>query len=223
MKREGEWDEVQAPPRFTPSKEWREAFHDQCNDTLVRLAIEYATERDAGIGSPASSPSDKRYTAALVLRVLTDTQLGVHRWDHHTPLDDHVLKILQSYARLAWKRAKKRPTRRWPHLAIEDATARGRSHALAELDRLVFEELNDRQRAHSALDELRERVADDPELSAFITAYCHEGSRTKVLRETGLSGEQYRQVRRRLRRAAQELSIEARPVRANHERKERKS
>ena len=224
MKREGDWDEVQAPPRFTPTKEWSDAYHRQCNDTLVRLAIEYATARDAGIGNRSSSVStaDKHYSAALVLRVLTDTQLGIHRWDHTTPLYDHVLKILQSHARIAWKRAKKRPTRRWPHFAIEDTTARGRSYALAELDRRVFEDLSDAQRAHSALDELRERVANDPELSAFITAFCYEGSRAEVLRETGLSDEQYRQVRRRLMRAAKELSIEARPSRAKNERKERK-
>lgn len=215
MKRQDDRDEVQAPPRFTPSQEWIDAFHAQYSETLVQLAAEYAATLDAGIGS--RQPRDKRYPHALVLRVLTDTQLGIYRWDHTTPLKDHVLRVIRNRSQIDWKRARKRAERRYRHLSIDDTT-NGRSHALDEADRLMFERLTDRQKALAAIRELSERAAFDPELSAFIVAYCHEGSRAEVLRKTGLSGERYRQVQRRLAQLIRQLSVEARPTRDSKER-----
>ena len=85
MKRDDEEsEEVQAPPHFAPSEEWLAAFRLQATETLVLLAVEYANTLAAGIGS--EKPQDKRYPRTVVLRALADTQLGILRWDHTTPL-----------------------------------------------------------------------------------------------------------------------------------------
>ncbi|HEU4733430.1 MAG TPA: hypothetical protein VFT22_36305 [Kofleriaceae bacterium] len=211
MKREEESEEVRAPSRFTPSEEWLAAFRRAYNEVLVQLAAEYAAERMAGIGE--NSVRDKHYPRTLVLHVLTDTFLGIVRWDHHTPLVDHVKKVIRSRSRIDWKRARKRAHRRYRHLYIEATTTNGRSRALEEADRIFFERQTDRERAAAALEELRARAADDPELLAYLDALQFNGSRMEVLRQTGLPPERYRQMRRRLVQLIKQLSIEARPLR----------
>jgi hypothetical protein len=215
MKREEESEEVQAPSRFAPSEEWLGAFRRQATETLMLLAVEYANMLDAGIGS--EKPQDKRYPRTLVLRALADTLLGILRWDHTTPLRRHIEKAIQKRSRIEWKRARKRARQRYRHLYIEDMTPSGRSRALDELDRMVFERMTERERASEAIAELRARAADDPELRAYIDARCHKGSRAEVLRQTGLSPERYRQVARRLGQLIKQLSIEARPQRESEE------
>ncbi len=215
MKRDEESEEVQVPPYFAPSEEWLAAFRRQATETLMLLAVEYSNTLDAGIGS--EKPQDNRYPRTLVLRVLADTQLGILRWDHTTPLRLHIEKAIQKRSRIEWKRARKRARRRYRHLYIEDRTPSGRSPALDELDRMVFERLTERERASEAIAELRARAADDPELRAYIDARCHEGSRAEVLRQTGLSPERYRQVARRLGQLIKQLSIEVRPRRGSGE------
>jgi len=112
-----------------------------------------------------------------------------------------------------WKRAQKRPERRFRHLRIDERTTRGRSYAQEEIDRLAFERLTDREKAREGLAELRARAAADPELAAYIEARCYEHSRTEVLRDLQLSPERYRQLARRLGQLIKQLSIEARPQR----------
>jgi hypothetical protein len=212
MKRDDEEsEEVQAPPHFAPSEEWLAAFRRQATETLMLLAVEYANALDAGIGS--EKPQDKRCPRTVVLRALADTQLGILRWDHTTPLKAHIEKAIQRRSRIEWKRARKRARRRYRHLSIDDTTPSGRSRALDELDRMVFERLAEREKASEAIAELRARAADDPDLRAYIDARCHNGSRADVLHQTELSPERYRQVARRLGQLIKQLSIEVRPRR----------
>jgi hypothetical protein len=216
MKRDDEeTEEVQAPPHFAPSEEWLAEFRRQCTEALVLLTVEYANTLDAGIGS--EKPQDKRYPRTLVLRALADTQLGILRWDHTTPLKTHIEKAIQKRSRIKWKRARKRARQRYRHLSIEDRIPSGRSRALDELDRMVFERLTERERASEGIAELRARAADDPDLRAYIDARCHESSRAEVLRQTGLPPERYRQVARRLGQLIKQHSIEVRPRRGRGE------
>jgi len=216
MKRDDEEsEEVQAPPHFAPSEEWLAEFRRQCTETLVLLTVQYANTLDAGIGS--EQPQDKRYPRTVVLRALADTQLGILRWDHTTPLKAHIEKAIQKRSRIEWKRARKRARQRYRHLSIDDTTPSGRSLALDELDQMMFERLTERERASEAIAELRARAADDPELRAYIDARCRKGSRAEVLRQTGLSPERYRQVARRLGQLIKQLSIEVRPRRGSGE------
>lgn len=204
--------EADAPrPDFHPSVEWLAAFRNQFNDTLVALSVEYATELDAGIGS--DKRNSKRYPRAVVLRALTDTHVGVLRWDHTTSLKEYIEQAIRTRLAMDWKRAQKRPERRFLHLRIDEQTASGRSYAQEEIDRLAFERRNEREKAREALAELRERAAADPELAAYIDARCYEHSRAEVLRDLQLSPERYRQIARRLGQLIKQLSIEARPQR----------
>lgn len=205
--------EVDAPrASFHPSVEWLAAFRSQFNDTLVALSVEYASELDAGIGS--DKQKSKRYPRAVVLRALTDTHVGVLRWDHKTSLKEYIEQAIRTRLRMDWKRAQKRPERRFLHLRIDARTASGRSYALEEIDRLAFERLADREKARAALIELREHAAaSDPELAEFIEERCHEQSRAQVVRTMQLSPERYRQLARRLGQLIKRLSIEAGPNR----------
>lgn len=219
MRRKQTWEEAVAAlevdkPRddFHPSIEWLAAFRSQFNSALVALSVEYASALDAGIGS--DQRKSKRYPGAVVLRALTDTHVGVLRWDHTTPLKDYIAQAIRTRFPMDWKRAQKRPERRFRHLSIDERTSSGRSHAQDELDRLAFERLTEREKAHEALDELRERAAAaDPELAAYIDARRYESSRAEVLRDLQLSPERYRQIARRLGQLIKQLSIEARPQR----------
>src|SRR5690348_2964873 len=138
MKRTQALEEVQSPPRnFHPSVEWLAAFRDQFDAALVALSVEYANELDAGIGS--DKQNSKRYARQAVIDALTDTQLGILRWDHTTKLKDHIENSIRKRSEINWKRASKRPERRFPHLRIDELTASGRSYGLEEMDRLAFE------------------------------------------------------------------------------------
>jgi hypothetical protein len=207
MKQRQASEEVETPRRFHPSAEWILAFQNQFNDTLLSLAVEYANELDAGIGSDPSR--NKRYSRALVLRALADTQLGILHWDHTTPLKPHIEQAIRNRSQIEWKRARRRPEHRYRHLRIDDTSATSRSRVLDELDRQAFNHLTDHEKAYEGLAELRARAANDPQLQAYIDARCRNSSRAEILREMGLSPEQYRQVARRLRQLIQRLSIEA--------------
>jgi hypothetical protein len=218
MKRKEAWEEaveaVEADaPRadFHPSIEWLAAFRSQFNDALVALSVEYANELDAGIGS--DKQKSKRYPRAVVLRALTDAHVGVLRWDHTTSLKEYIEHALQTRLPMDWKRAQKRPERRFRHLRIDERTASGRSYAQEEIDRLVFERLTDREKAREGLAELLERAAAYPDLAEYIEARCYEASRAEVVRDLQLSPERYRQLARQLGRLIKQLSIEARPQR----------
>ena len=216
MKRKQVWTEpaveVEAPREdFHPSVEWLAAFRSQFSDTLVALSVEYASELDAGVGS--DKQKSKRYPRAVVLRALTDTHLGVLRWNHTTSLKEHIERALQTRLSMDWKRAQKRPERRFRHLRIDERTARGRSYAQEEIDRLAFERLTDREKARQALTELLGGAAADPELAAYIHERCYEHSRAEVCRVLQLSPERYRQLARRLGQLIKQLTIEARPQR----------
>jgi hypothetical protein len=215
MKRKEASEEVEALPRFDPSVEWLAAFRSQFDETLIALSVEYASELDAGIGS--NKQTSKRYPRTVVLRALTDTQLGLLRWDHTTSLKEYIENAIQKRSLIDWRRARKRPERRFLHLRVEDRTASGRSHAQDEIDRLAFERLTDREKAQDAVAELRARAAADPDLRAYIDARCHEQSRADVLRDLQFSPERYRQVAYRLGRLIKQLSIEARPRRDSEE------
>ena len=216
MKRKEAWEdavelmEAEAPRAdFHPSIEWLAAFRSQFNDALVALSVEYASELDAGIGS--DKQKSKRYPRAVVLRALTDTQLGVLRWDHTTSLKEYIAKAIRTRLAMDWKRAQKRPERRFRHLRIDERTASGRSYAQEEIDRLAFERLTDKEKAREALTELLKDA--DPELAAYIHERCYEHSRAEVCRVLQLSPERYRQLARRLGRLIKQLVIEARPQR----------
>lgn len=196
---------------FHPSVEWLAAFRSQFNETLVALSVEYASELDAGIGS--DKQKSKRYPRAVVLRALTDTHVGVLRWDHTTSLKEYIEQAIRTRLAVDWKRAQKRPERRFRHLRIDERAASGRSYAQEEIDRLVFERLTDRDKAREAMAELHERAAAYPDLAAYIEERCYESSRAEVLRHLQLSPERYRQLARQLGRLIKQLSIEARPQR----------
>lgn len=216
MKRKQALEEVQSPPPdFHPSIEWLAAFRDQFDAALVALSVEYASELDAGIGS--DKQNSKRYAREVVIDALTDTQLGILRWDHTTKLKDHIEKSIRKRSEINWKRASKRPERRFLHLRIDEQTASGRSYAVEEVDRLEFERLTDREKASEALDELRARAADDPDLLGFIEARCYDDSKDEIVRQLQLSPERYRQMLRRLKRLTKDMSIEAHPRRDNEE------
>lgn len=205
--------EVDAPREdFHPSVEWLAAFRSQFDDTLIALSLRYATELDAGVGS--DPPKAKRYPHAVVMRALADVHVGVLRWDHTTPLQDHVMEAIRSRLPMNWKRAQKRPERRFPHLRIDERTASGRSYAQEEIDRLAFDRLTDRQKAGASLAELRARAAEaDPDLAAYIDERHLEKSRAEVLRDLKLSPERYRQIARRLGQLIKQMSMEVGPDR----------
>jgi len=151
MKRDRTWEEAVAAveaveaeaPRadFHPSAEWLAAFRSQFNDALVALSVEYASELDAGVGSDkqkSDKQKSKRYPRAIVLRALTDTHVGVLHWDRTTPLKEYIEGAIKTRLPMDWKRAQKRPERRYRHLRIDERTASGRSYAQEEIDRLVW-------------------------------------------------------------------------------------
>lgn len=204
--------EADAPREdFHPSVEWLAAFRSQFNDALVALAVEYASELDAGVRS--DKRKSKRYPRAVVLRALTDTHVGVLRWDPTTSLQEFIEQAIRTRLATDWKRAQKRPERRFRHLRIDERTASGRSYAQEEIDRLAFERLTDKEKAREALTELLGSAAADPELAAYIHERSYEHSRAEVCRVLKISPERYRQLARRLGQLIKQLAIEALPKR----------
>lgn len=217
MTREEESGDAQAPSRFIPPPEWLAAFHREYAGTLAVLVAGYATERAAGIGPPPRR--DKRYPRALVVHVLTDTLLGIVRWDHTTPLRDHVVRVIRKRSRINWKRARRRAQDRYRHLHIEATNANGRSHAQEELDRITWQAQTDRDRARAGLAELGALAVGDPEVLAYLQARFREASPGDAARQVGLSPERHERVRRRLGQLIKQLSIEARPFGRSEETK----
>jgi hypothetical protein len=209
MAREEESGEVQPPSRFIPPPEWLAAFHREYSGTLALLVAGYATERAAGVGR--AQRRDKRYPRALVVRVLTDTLLGIVRWDHTTSLRDHVVRVIRKRSRIHWKRTSRRAEQRYRHLHIEATNASGRSHAQEELDRITWQLQTEREHALAGLAELGARAVGDPELLAYLHARFCGDSPAEAARQVGLSPERHERMRRRLGQLIKQLSIEARP------------
>ena len=72
-------DEV-APPPFTPTEEWIEAFDRQNTDEMRKRAQRFARAR-ARFVARAGGRGDDQYAAELVHDALTDTLFGVLTWD----------------------------------------------------------------------------------------------------------------------------------------------
>lgn len=196
--------------RFVPSEAWIAAFQREYNGVMVRLVAGYAGHRVAGIG--AVLPTHDRHPRELVVKALSDTLLGVVRWNPNAKtLENHIRDVIRRRSAIDWKRAKK-----YPHESIDATNENGHSPMLAEVDSALAGRQPDPQAAEiaaKALAELGQLAEDDPELLAYIEARADGLSRAELLRITGLSLAKYRKVRRRLARLVQQLSIQAGPRR----------
>ena len=237
---EGE-TEVRGPSRFVPPEAWIAAFQRQYSGVMIQLVAGYAIERMAGVGAApnvddahdqddqddaaervagvgaalnADDPPET-FPRVLVFKALTDTLVGVVRWNPNTKtLEKHIRDVIKGRAKIDWKHAKKRAETKYPHPSIDTTNANGRSPTLEEVDRVLSDRQSDPRAtayAREALDELRQRAHEDPELLAYIAARANGVPRAELMRVTGLSIASYRKVRRRLIQLNKQLSIHATP------------
>jgi hypothetical protein len=168
----------------------------------------YATRRVSGACKPPPDDDDPR---DLVVNALSDTLLGLVRWDPDTrDLKEHLRDVIRRRTSADWDRVRK-----FPHQSIDAVPQDGTSPVQEEADRALRERLPDpraTEKAAEALAWLHQRAKDDPEVLALIRAKAQGAtSRAEVMRLTGFSLQQYRAVRCRLNRIVAQLPFQVRP------------
>jgi hypothetical protein len=211
MKPDRESDDDALSSQFVPSDLWLEQFRKEYSGVMTRLVSSYVARRGAGIGQPADGNDNDRDARDAVVRALSDTLLGIERWDPSSiALEDHIKDVLKRQTPLDWERGKKH------HYSIDATTPESRAPFINEVDRTLRERHGDPQaqtQARAAAAELRQLAADDPELLAYLDAMALELTRSEVLAMTGMSLKRYRNVRRRLSSLLSQLSTHVRPPR----------
>jgi hypothetical protein len=209
-------DDPEEPSSFRPSRVWLEAFDAQCTDGLVKRARRYAVDRTRLLGS-----ADTFYAEELVQNAITDTLRGILSWVPGTrSLRRHIFNAIRLRARRDRDRAD-----RFPHVSFDalhdeydDDTVtavRPRDPALhtAPPDLVALEDA-------ATLDQLRERVANDPAALRFLAAIDQEAvTKAEILRRSGLSSASFHNTRRRLARLVRgELPAHLKPGNRRRER-----
>jgi hypothetical protein len=167
------------------------------------------TNGDGG-GDRGSLP----HARELVLAALGDTMEGVVRWyPERKSLEQHLQDVIKRRSSLDWKRAQ-----RFRHESIDATTQDGYSPTLAELENTLVERLPDPhavENAQAAVEEVKQLVASEPDVAAYVEARENNKKGRALMRATGLTPQQYRRCRRLLAPILQGLSVRARPRRRN--------
>jgi hypothetical protein len=200
------------PARFVPSEEWTDAFDLECTDLLLKQARRYAAylARVFGWESPAN---DEYYADELVQDVVTDTLLGVLRWQPPRRLETHLWDAIRSRARRDAERAE-----RLPHDSM-DVGADGEPRTLAEVEAQLLADApqappETAARAAETASELSKLARGKQLLLQLLDAFASGAtSKEDVMRVANMSSLDYRNALRQLRRAVEQLPCHLKPRR----------
>lgn len=222
MRSDGPDDEPRQPSRasFVPSEAWIDAFEDQCTDAMLKGVRRFAAYRARFLGWNGSS-NDAYYAEELAQNAVTDTMLGVLRWDPSVQsLERHLLDAIRLRARRDRAHAE-----RYPHASIDASDSDDESGVLAEAEASLLadrpdataestERAESAERAAATTANLRAGTADDPLAQRFLDA-IEEGatSRSDIMRIAGLTSAEYHNTRRRLARLVAQLPRHLQPGR----------
>jgi hypothetical protein len=192
------------PSLFVRSKDWFDAFEDQCTEEMMQRARRYAARRAHGIGHV----TDSYYAGELVQDALADTLIGVLHWDPSAKtLQRHLHDAIKMRTHHDRKRA-----RRFPHESIDALTPDGEAEAIAEVDAALLERVPDAfddpvALAAERVAKLRQLAAGDRIVLRLLDALAAGAtSKADILRVADLSNVAYDNARRRLRRFVTQLS-----------------
>jgi hypothetical protein len=189
---------------FVPSKDWINALEAQCTEEMLQLARRYASRRARGVGYV----NDDYHASELVQDALTDTTIGVLRWDPSVkPLQQHIHDVIKVRTNHDRKRAQ-----RFPHESIDVLDSDGEATTLAEVEATLLERSTEPPDdpvalAAERLAKLRQLAAGDRTVLRLINAFARGAdSKADALRVAELSSVAYDNARRRLRRLVTQLS-----------------
>ncbi|HEU4726476.1 MAG TPA: hypothetical protein VFT22_01245 [Kofleriaceae bacterium] len=199
---------------FVPPEPWIDAFDSQCTEQLLKRARRVAAQRarDFGWDSPAN---DTYYAKELVQNVLTDTLLGVLRWDPNAEtLEAHLFDEIRLRA---WRDAKR--AQRLPHASIDTVNEGGESPVLSELEEHLRANAPEAPvatvaRAAETTAALRALAQDKPLVIRILDAFSAGATRKEdVMCAVEISSSQYHNGRRQLARLVEQLPDSLRPRR----------
>lgn len=208
-------DDPQRPSRSAsaPPEAWIDAFDTQCTAALLKRLRRFAAYRARALGW-SSAANDAYYAEELVQDAVTDTLLGVLRWDPSIqPLDRHLLDAVRLRARRDRAHAE-----RYRHYSIDawsdhgddEDEDDGASFVTAEAEASLQATAPDpaaSARTRAAIAKLRELSGDDLLAQRFLDAIEHDDAHTRaeVMRLAGLTSVDYHNTRRRLARLYSQL------------------
>ena len=191
-------------PPFVPSEDWINALEEQCTEEVLQRARRYAARRAHGVGHI----DDGYHASELVQDALSDTTIGVLRWDPSTKtLERHIQDVIKMRTNYDRKRA-----RRFPHESIDVLDPEGESATLAEVEATLLERSSDTPAAPlvlaaERLAKLRQLAAGDRAVLRLLDALARGATcKADALRVAELSSVAYNNARRRLRRLVTQLS-----------------
>jgi hypothetical protein len=188
-------------PPFVPSEHWINALEEQCTEEMLQRARRYAARRARGVGYLSSD----YYVGELVQDALSDTTIGVLRWDpSDKPLERHIHDVIKMRTNHDRERA-----RRFPHESLDVLDPDEAAATMAEVDATLLERSReDNPVAAERLARLRHIAAGDRTVVRLLDAIAR-GATTKddVLHLTELSIVAYNNARRRLHRLVIQLSL----------------
>lgn len=189
---------------FSPSGDWLLSFDAQYRAPELRGRLARFARRRAGIVASTGYPVDDYFVEELVQDVVADTLAGVLEWDHaEVSLEKHVMDAIKSRTRHLYVH-----NTTFKHERLDDLNGRGR----AEHERVLSEqadEVAEREAAWlHASETLRAlgEATDDIEVLQLVDAFengiCRQAD---VLEHTGLTREQFRAARKRMRTLVEQL------------------
>jgi hypothetical protein len=207
------------PARFVPSEEWTDAFDLECTELLLKQARRFAAHLAHVFGwdSPAN---DAYYADELVQNVVTDTLLGVLRWEpgppgeNRRPFAVHLYDAIRLRARRDAERAE-----RLPHESMSVMGDDDEPRALAEVEAQLLADApqatpETAARAAETAIELRKLARGKQLLLQLLDAFARDAtSREDVMRVSNMSSLDYRNALRQLRRAVEQLPDHLKPRR----------
>jgi DNA-directed RNA polymerase specialized sigma24 family protein len=199
-------------PAFIASEEWIDAFEAQCTTDLYKKLKRFAVRRARNVARAGASVDDY-YTSELVQDALSDTALGVLRWDPTVKsLEAHARDVIATRTYHDWRRA-----RRFRHESVDVLASDAPRTIMAEIEALLHEHEEDSRndvvtRAAEVIAQLRKLAAPDQEVLLLLGAFAVGAtSRKHVMEITGMSSTAYHNARSRLCRLVAQLSDPARP------------
>ena len=194
--------EGEPPLPFVPSEGWISALEEQCTEEMLQRARRYAARHAYGVGRI----NDDYYAGELVQDALTDTTIGVLRWDPSTKtLQQHIQDVIKMRTHYDRKRAQ-----RFPHESLDMLDADGETATMAEVEATLLDRSPEAPSEPVALErlaKLRQLAAGDRAVLRLLDALARGAtSKADVLRVAELSSVAYDNARRRLRRLVTQLS-----------------
>jgi hypothetical protein len=200
--------------RFVPSQSWIAAFDTQCTELLLKRARHFAAcrARDLGWAGPGN---DAYYADELVQNAVTDTLLGVLRWDPNArTFQVHLYDAIRLRVRRDAARAQ-----RFPHQSIDVVGEDGESQALAEAEARLLAEAPEAPpetatRAADTAVELKKLAKGKRLVLRLLDAFADRATtKEDAMRVASMSRAEYHNARRQLARLVDQLPEHLKPRR----------